>query len=170
MALLCCSAVYAVPKALSGDKAVSDQQAAVEAKSNRDFAMELLPDIVEACRVKDWPTQSAIMKSISVRLKGQPTDHQKYRARLVYSSCTQMILDANSLNGSCFNKGPTQHELSYFERVWSEDSQACDAAIDKPDLTYDDPEPQTDDEWADYFRKKGESEEDIKAILEIRKL
>ncbi|WP_156522283.1 hypothetical protein [Pseudomonas oryzihabitans] len=110
------------------------------------------------------------MKSISARLNSQPTDHQKYRARFVYSACAQMISDVNLLNASCFNKTPTPHEISYFQRTWSEDSQACDAAIESPDLSYDDPQPETDDEIAEQLRKEGNSEEDIKFILEVRKL
>lgn len=152
------------------EKAVSDEQAAAEAKSNQELAIRLFEKSMKACRAKDWSQQADVMHEIDRALDSQPVNHLKYRARFVYSACHQMLLDVNSINASCFNKQPTTRELAEAKRVLKQDASQCAADIRKPDLSYDDPQPETDEEVAEMLRKEGKSEEDIKFILEVRKL
>jgi len=152
------------------EKAVSDKEAAVEAKSNRALAIKLVEKSLKACRAQDWAQQSEVMHDIDKALDRQPVNHLKYRARFVYSACRQMLLDVNSINASCFNKQPSARELAEAKRILKEDASECAANIRNPDLGYDDPQPETDEEITDALRKEGKSEEDIKFILEVRKL
>lgn len=150
-------------------KAVSDKQAASEAQDNRKLAEELWSQNLQACEARDMRQLFAIMKAASGQLKAQPTDHLKYRARFVYSSCQQMLLDISFLNGACLNRTPSEHTWNYSLEHWASDSEACDNEIAHPDLSYDDPEP-TDEELVRQFRSEGKSEEDIEFIMKLRKL
>ncbi len=108
---------------------VSHEQAAQEAVANRKLAVILWDETHQACAVRDWPKQSSIMKTINSQLSAQPSNNQKYSARFVYSSCQQMLSDVSFINGACFNKAPTQHEMDHINKTWKEDSQLCDAEI-----------------------------------------
>jgi len=148
---------------------VSHEQAAQEAVANRKLAVTLWDETHQACAVRDWPKQSSIMKTINSQLSAQPSNNQKYSARFVYSSCQQMLSDVSFINGACFNKAPTQHEMDHINKTWKEDSKLCDAEIAKPDLSRAEPvKEQTEAQWEAEQRKNGESEEDIAFMKQLR--
>ena len=148
---------------------VSIEQATTEALENRELASALRVETHEACAAQDWQKQSSIMQVINNRLKEQPTNDLKYRARFVHSSCRQMLSNVNFINGACFNKPLTPHEIDYSKKVWKEDSQNCDAEIAHPDLTRMEPaKEQTEAEWEAERKKEGVSDDDIAFMKKLR--
>jgi len=141
------------------------EQAAQEAVANRKLAVTLWDETHKACVTRDWSKQSSIMKTIDSQLSAQPSNS----ARSVYSSCKQMLSDVSFINGACFNKAPTQHEIDHINKAWKEDSKLCDAEIAKPDLSRAEPvKEQTEEQWEAEQRKNGESEEDITFMKQLR--
>ncbi len=118
-------------------KAVSDEVAAREARGNQALAVNLWDSNVRACESRNLPTLFSIMKTVDTRLEAQPDDHQKYRARFVYSGCRQMLLNVASLNGACLNKIPDEQSQQYASKRWKDDSAQCAREIESPDLGYD---------------------------------
>lgn len=150
--------------------AVSHEQAAKEAVTNRELANVLWNETHQACANRDWPKQSSIMNIINAQFAAQPVNHRKYSPRFVYSSCQQMLSDVSFINGACFNKPPTQHEIDHINKTWKEDTQLCDSEISSPDLTRAElPKVQTEAEWEAEQRQNGESEEDIALMKQIRR-
>lgn len=148
---------------------VSVGQARTEALENRELANGLLLQTNQACAAKDWQKQSAIMQVINEQLRKQPTNSLKYRARLAHSSCRQMLLNVSFINGSCFSKPPTQHEIDHSKKVWKDDSISCDAEIAKPDVARSESsKEQTESEWEAEQRKEGVSDEDIAFMKQLR--
>lgn len=153
----------------AGPEKVSHEQAASEAVDNRQLANTLWDQTHQACLAKDWSKQSSIMKVINDQLAEQPVSHQRYSARFVYSSCQQMLSDVSFINGACFNKSPTRHEVEHINKIWKEDTKLCDAEISNPDLSRAaPPKEQTEAEWEAEQRKNGESEEDIAFMRQLR--
>jgi hypothetical protein len=150
--------------------AVSHNQAAKEAVDNRNLASLLWEQTHQACVAKDWSKQSAIMKAVNDQLTSQPTNHLKYSARFVYSSCQQMLTDVSFISGACFNTPPSNHEIDYASKSWKEDSERCDVEIANPDLSRAKlQKEQTEAEWEAEQRKNGESEEDIAFMKQLRR-
>lgn len=150
-------------------KAVSDEQAAVEAKDNRIIAQILWRENIRACKDRDMPRLFAIMRTVAEQLRAQPTDHLRYRARFVYSGCQEMLLEVSSINGACLNAIPNAYFLSSADRSWQASSAQCDSEIAAPDLSYDDLEP-TDEQLAQDLLDEGRSDDEVEFIMKLRKL
>jgi len=152
--------------AASIPKAVSDEQAAAEAKENRELANYLWQENVQACLRQDQQSLFTIMKMVNLQLQAQPTDHLKYRARFVYSGCSSMLLDIGALNGACLNRIPTDHTWQHAMQSWGRDSEQCSREINNPDLDYDAPPPSAEEQKRQLIQE-GNSEVDADEILRV---
>lgn len=149
-------------------KAVSDDEARIEALANQVLARALWPETKKSCLDLDDAKQSDIMRMIDARIREQPINHSKFQARLNYSACRQMLTDVGYINGACANKAPTKIETDYADRNWIADSGECERQIATHSESRDSAGSQTDEEIAAQLRREGNSEDDIKFIMNLR--
>lgn len=149
-------------------KAVSDDDARIEALANQKLARALWPETKKSCLGLDDAKQSEIMRMIDTQIREQPISHLRFQARLSYSACRQMLTDVGYINGACANKAPTKFETDYADRNWIADSDECERQIATHSGSGDSVESQTDEEIAAQLRREGNSEDDIKFIMDLR--
>jgi hypothetical protein len=111
-------------------KAVTDAQAAAEAKEAYKVALRLWDEGKLACRVDAREANRIDLETISM-VRGMPTDHLKYRARFPYWACATALNDIGARMESCGPTYSTRRDV-YLVEQWQKDIKACAAAIRHP--------------------------------------
>lgn len=117
------------------EDAYSDEEASIKAKQLITDARALRNEVTELCVARATPQLYRAAKTATTKLNEWPNDHLKYRALFPYGDCRQTMADVHSYAMICAVGSYKGEAATYDQRRWQEDSEACEAAIRKPDLS-----------------------------------
>lgn len=110
--------------------AVTEAQAADEAKEAYKVALRLWDEGEQACRVDAREANRIDLETIKM-VNGMPTSHLKYRARFPYSACVAALNDIGARMETCGALYSTRRDVHLVEQ-WQKDINACAEAIRHP--------------------------------------
>lgn len=117
------------------EEVYTDAQAAEMAKVMIERATAMRAEVANLCIKASVNDLHEAAGSAKQALAAWRDDHLKYRALFPYHACRQAMVDVDALAMTCANGSYKGDIAQYDMRRWEEDSAACKAAIQSPDLT-----------------------------------